>query len=871
MLVEKIRRRMKGIIWFIVISFTISIFFIGAASFLENRSYQEQQAQQRQRSAEAAPQVDPEFNVLSSKPLAVVKMNGTSSTITEGQLNRMLIATQMVERLRNIPKSYRSMMTDQFLQELISNELMVIEASRHKIDVSGKVTARLGSLMSSNGGQERFTQQIKRNGWSGIEELRAYLNKDYVVDEVKSKLFQTIEVPDEDIESYYALYKSSKYKDSEGNIKPLESVKEEIRNLLSEKVSDQDLKSYYNNHKDRWRSPRVVDIESLVIKRYEPSKKEELLASIKDEDEKSYFMSNQDSYLAPEKVDLKHLYLDKKELARTIKVSDDEVKKYYKDNSIEFTMEKMVKASHVLIDTKNRNESEALKKAERILAQIRKGDVAFEQAAKTHSDGPSGPNGGSLGSFRQGDMVPAFDAYCFNKETKLLQVSEPIKTKFGYHLVRLEERMEAHTKPLDQVRDRIIEDVQDKKVQEVADQQLDVIDAELRAQISTFDELIAKYSLGASKVNSGLIEGVFLGEGNDPEKIKDLSTGADSLDMPILVTLRTLKDREISEAVETSNGWHLVQLLRKQAPKVRAFEDVKDKVRKALEEQKLEDFYKERVSELSSKLTSDVDFSALVKTFSDSSGGRESAGAVKNLKLAADNSFKDSDAWVLEDLGMGQTLHNKVLARLKYLASGGISSPIDLGDRTVLLKVTAEEALSYESFDLVKEEVRQAITLKVTEAEIATYFNENRSKYATPAEVLIQQIAYRTKEDAEMQLKSIKDGLMQFDAAGKSRLNVDRSNFEKNGGTHPLAEVGFDAQIGSEIEQLQPGQILPKLAKSPFGWHVVRLKSKKEAKEPSLADAKVSIMNELKNRKRYEVIQAYSEELRNRAEAIEIF
>lgn len=871
MLVEKIRRKMKGIIWLIVILFTISIFFIGAASFLENRNYQQEQALQRQRSEQAAPQVDPEFNVLSSKPLAIVKMDGATSTITEGQLNRMLIATQMVDRLRNIPKNYRSMMTDQFLQELISNELMVIEGNRQKIDVSGKVTARLGTLMSSNGGQERFTQQIKRNGWTGLEELREYMNKDFVVDEIKSKLFQTIEVPDEDIESYYALYKSSQFKDAEGNVKPLESVKEEIRDLLVQKVSDKDLKAYYEKHQDRWRSPRVVDVQSLVIKRYEPSKKDELLASIKEEDEKAYYLSNQESYLAPEKVDLKHLYLDKKVLARSIKVSDEEVQQYYEKNSLEFTMEKMVQASHILIDTKSRNEAEALKKAERVLAQIKKGDVEFEQAAKTHSDGPSGPNGGSLGSFRQGDMVPAFDAYCFDKETQLNQVSEPIKTKFGYHLVRLEERMEAHVKPLEQVKERIIEDVQDKKVQEVADQQLDVIDAELRAQISTFDELIAKYSLGASKVNSGLIEGVFLGEGNDPDKIKELSTGAGSLDMPILVTLRTLKDREVSEAVETSNGWHVLQLLSKQAPKVREFVEVKDKVRSALEEQKLEDYYNDQLSELNTKLTSGSDFTALIETFSDSNGGRETAGAVKSIKLAADYSLKDLDSWVSEDLGLGEFLHSKVLSRLKYLASGSVGTPVDLGDRTVLLKVTAEEALNYESFESVKDEVRQAITLTVTDAEIATYFDENRSKYATPAEVLIQQIAYRTKEDAEMQLKSIQDGLMEFDAAGKSRLNVDKSNFEKNGGTHSLAEIGFDTELTSEIGELQPGQILPKLAKSPFGWHVVRLKSKKEAKEPSLADAKISIVNELKNRKRYEVIQAYSQELRNRADAIEIF
>lgn len=871
MLVEKIRRRMKGIIWFIVISFTLSIFFIGAASFLDNIQYREQQERQRMSQAQTEPQFDPEFNVMSEKPLAVVKMNGTSSTITEGQLNRMLVAYQMVERLRGLPQNYRSLMTEQYLQQLISSELMAIEGYTQNIDVTGKVTTRIGSLMSSNGGQERFTQQILRNGWSGIDELKSYMTKDYIVEEIKSKLFETVTVSDEDIESYYALYKNTKFKDDKGNVKSLADVKEEIRLLLSEKVSDEDLKAYYERHKERWRNPRVVDIQSLVISRSEPQGKTDLLEAIKEEELQKFYADNNQTYLAPEKADLRHLYIDKKELAKTIEIKEEEIADYYNSNSVEFTVEKMVQASHILVDTKARDDEEALKKAERVLAQLTKGEMTFEEAAKKHSDGPSGPNGGSLGSFRQGDMVPAFDAYCFDEKTEIGKVSAPIKTKFGYHLVRLEERMPAQVKALDEVRDRIVEDLQDKKVQEVANLRLDAAEAELNAQISNFEQVIAKYSVGLGSSSSQVLEDVFLGQGNDAELIKNLSTDGKDLDMPILVTLRTLKNGEVSEPVETAKGWHLMKLLNRKPPVVRPYDEVKEKVRTGLEELKLQELYSQRVTEVQTRILANEDFSSLVKLYSDSAPGRESEGRVKGLTLDLSTDLEGQDQWVIDDLGQGNSLNNRISVRLRYLATGVVSSGIDLGGRTAFVKVIGEEPVSHRSFDEVKDEVQQAITLKITDEEIVDYFNEKKAKFATPEEVLIEQIAYRTEEDAKMQLKSIQEGLMQFEAAGKSNLNVDRSNFEKNGGMHLLKDVGFDEEISTEIKGLEIGKLLPKLAKSPFGWHIVRLKDLKEAKEPNLDEARSLIITELKNSKRFEVIQAYAEELRNRAETIEIF
>ena len=88
-------------------------------------------------------------------------------------------------------------------------------------------------------------------------------------------------------------------------------------------------------------------------------------------------------------------------------------------------------ASHILVET----EELALE----LKQQIADG-TAFADLAKEHSSCPSGQSGGSLGQFKQGDMVPEFDAVIFS-DLPLGEVSEPVKTQFGYHLIEVQQRM----------------------------------------------------------------------------------------------------------------------------------------------------------------------------------------------------------------------------------------------------------------------------------------------------------------------------------------------------------------------------------------------------------------------------------------------
>jgi peptidyl-prolyl cis-trans isomerase C len=92
-------------------------------------------------------------------------------------------------------------------------------------------------------------------------------------------------------------------------------------------------------------------------------------------------------------------------------------------------------------------------KALELLAKIRAGEIAFEDAAAEHSSCPSGRNGGSLGEFGHGQMVPEFDEACFAMEVGA--ISEPVKTQFGYHIIRLDSKKDAEPMHFGDVREGI--------------------------------------------------------------------------------------------------------------------------------------------------------------------------------------------------------------------------------------------------------------------------------------------------------------------------------------------------------------------------------------------------------------------------------
>lgn len=142
-----------------------------------------------------------------------------------------------------------------------------------------------------------------------------------------------------------------------------------------------------------------------------------------------------------------------RDAVKDVQVSDEEAKAYYDENQKKFQKEESVQAKHILVETEE--------KCQEIFQEIESGAITFEEAAKQHSTCPSGQQGGDLGEFTHGQMVREFDEAAFAAEPGV--VVGPVKTQFGYHLIRVEHKNEAQVQPFEEVKSMIVRTVYQKK------------------------------------------------------------------------------------------------------------------------------------------------------------------------------------------------------------------------------------------------------------------------------------------------------------------------------------------------------------------------------------------------------------------------
>ena len=138
-------------------------------------------------------------------------------------------------------------------------------------------------------------------------------------------------------------------------------------------------------------------------------------------------------------------YAGEKALAG-VTVSDADVRAYYDENKEQFYQGETVNASHILVDSEE--------KAMLIYQEIASGEKSFEDAAKEYSSCPSKENGGSLGDFGRGQMVPEFDTAVFEMEVGAI-TETPVKTQFGYHLIKLNAKNEPKEMSFAEIKEEI--------------------------------------------------------------------------------------------------------------------------------------------------------------------------------------------------------------------------------------------------------------------------------------------------------------------------------------------------------------------------------------------------------------------------------
>lgn len=185
-----------------------------------------------------------------------------------------------------------------------------------------------------------------------------------------------------------------------------------------------------------------------------------------EEEITAYFNSHQTDFYLPERVRVEYIVLTLDGLAEKQIVNDDEINEYFEDYKSNFEQAEERRASHILFSiaaTATDDEKTAIReKAEDLLAQIKQAPEQFAEFAEQYSDDPGSASlGGDLGFFGRGVMVKSFEDEIFQMQPG--EISGPIETDFGLHIIKLVEVKEAKTADLSEVKQQIKQELQKYK------------------------------------------------------------------------------------------------------------------------------------------------------------------------------------------------------------------------------------------------------------------------------------------------------------------------------------------------------------------------------------------------------------------------
>lgn len=298
--------------------------------------------------------------------------------------------------------------------------------------------------------------------------------------------------------------------------------------------------------------------------------------SVTDEEIGRYYDENAARFAIPEQVSVNYIELNAQTMAGTIPVSEQEIAERYESQKMNYSSPEERKARHILIrlakDADEKSVAEAKGRIDELAQRIAKGE-SFAELAKANSQDPgSAVQGGDLGYFGRGMMDPAFETATF--ALKKGEVSQPIRSSFGFHLIQLDDVRGGDTKPLSEVRSQIAAEIR----QEQADQKF----FELAGKLGN---LVYEHPDNLDEASSQL--GLPLQQSAPFARSGGAGIASNQKVVAAAFTDKVLKDGENSEVIEV-NDKHLVVLrLREHTPeKQRPLGEVKAQITAQLKKDK---------------------------------------------------------------------------------------------------------------------------------------------------------------------------------------------------------------------------------------------------------------------------------------------
>ena len=389
-----------------------------------------------------------------------------------------------------------------------------------------------------------------------------------------------------------------------------------------------------------------------------------------------YYEEHKENFRMPEKVKVDYIVIKPEDFVDKVSAaSKDELENYYQKNLSSFSFPEERRASHILIQIADpagpEDDQEAKEKTEEIEREL-EGGADFATLAKEYSeDSVSAEKGGDLEFFTYYQMVPSFSDAVFSLE-EIGELSEIVKTPFGYHLIKLTGIKASYVKPFQEVEERLEQIWKDDKSEALAQEEANSIRKEIEEESSAFEEYIKEHP------QRGRTTSFFAQD----EEIEDLGYLRDFSQLAF-----SLEAEEISFVLEIPEGYCLLKLREKASSFIPLLEDVAENTEKELIERK------------SKEIAEDIAIQIAIEA-------KEEDLSVLSVKLDLEykklESLKRTD-WVE---GMSTEDRQQFIDTAFSLNEGEISKPLDLLSGYYVIELNTRELL-LDAFSEQKEEFKK--------------------------------------------------------------------------------------------------------------------------------------------------------------------
>jgi len=430
-----------------------------------------------------------------------------------------------------------------------------------------------------------------------------------------------------------------------------------------------------------------------------------------NEELKAYYESHQKSYAnsIPEKRKVKYLVLDNAKVQNAIQVTNDDLQTYYNQHRDQYRSPEQIKVSHIWIkmplpgpDGKidDKAVAQAQSRADDLLKQLQNG-AKFEDVAKKSSEDTGSANvGGSLGWIGKSQMGAEFE-----KAAEALpkgKISGVVKTLDGFHIIRVDDKQDAHMKTLDEVKSEIEPVVKQQKAQDVAQKQAEDLLQAAKAQ--GLD--VAAKAKGLAVVDSDFFGRRDLVPGLGPApQFMDAVFGA--------------AEKSAPEMAATSQGFAIFQLVAIKPPATPTFDDVRSKVEEQFKNERASVLLSQKAQELSDRAKSEHDLKKAAKEL----------GAT--LKTS---DFVLPDGQV-PDIG---SMTGEASAAFT-MKPGDISSPINSQGSEAVLSVLEVQAPTDADFGAKRDQIREALLQSKQQEIFALFVTSLREQMEKSGKIKINQ------------------------------------------------------------------------------------------------------------------------------------